>query len=59
MDHTIPVPVKLLREAHAVMRECGWRSAHQLAGADGSDGVLAIAASQIEAAFAALLEGKA
>lgn len=52
---TIPVPVKLLLEAHAVMRQCGW----QLAPAtdDGSDSVLAQAAAEIEGAFGDLLKG--
>lgn len=47
------VPVKLLTEAHACMRETGW----QLAPAcdDGSDGVLNAAVAEIEGRFAALL----
>ena len=53
-DETIPVPVKLLREAHAVMRQCGWQLAP--AADDGSDGVLALAAAEIEEAFGDLLK---
>lgn len=50
----IPVPLKLLREAHAVMRACGWQLAP--ASDDGSDGVLALAAAEIEEAFRDLLK---
>lgn len=49
----VQVPLKLLQEAHAVMRACGWQLAP--ASDDGSDGVLALAAAEIEAAFGELL----
>ena len=47
------VPLKLLREAHAVMRQCGW----QLAPASDAseDPTLALAAAEIEEAFGDLL----
>jgi hypothetical protein len=50
---TVPVPLKLLREAHAVMRACGW----QLAPASDAseDPTLALAAAEIEGAFRDLL----
>lgn len=51
----MPVPVKLLREAHAVMRQCGWQLAPAVD--DDSDGVLALAAAEIEKAFGDLLKG--
>ena len=50
---TIPAPVKLLREAHACMRACGWHLAP--ASDDGSDGVLAAAVADIEERMARLL----
>lgn len=54
---TIAVPVKLLREAHACMRECGWQLAP--AADDGSDGVLQAAVADVEDRFRSLLEGVA
>jgi ribosomal protein S27AE len=51
---TMAVPVKLLREAHAVMRQCGWQLAPAVE--DGGDGVLALAAAQVEEAFGDLLK---
>lgn len=54
-EMTISVPVKLLREAHAVMRQCGWQLAPAVD--DDSDGVLALAAAEIEEAFGDLLKG--
>lgn len=54
---TIPVPVKLLREAHACMRECGWQLAPAVD--DGSDGVLQAAVADVEDRFRILLEGVA
>ncbi len=54
-DGTISVPAKLLREAHAVMRQCGWQLAP--GSDDGSDGVLALAAAEVEEAFGDLLKG--
>ncbi len=54
---TISVPVKLLREAHACMRECGWQLAP--AADDGSDGVLQAAVADVEDRFRTLLEGVA
>lgn len=49
----VVLPVKMLRKAHAVMRECGWQLAP--ASDDGSDGVLALAAADIEERFGAAL----
>ena len=50
----ICIPIKLLGEAHAVMRACGWQlaPASEMEG----DGVLQLAAAEVEAAFAALVE---
>lgn len=45
----------LMRQAHAVMRQCGWQLA-PAAETDG-DGVLELAAAEIEAAFGAFLDG--
>ena len=51
-DGYIGTPHKLLAEAHAVMRACGW----QLAPASGGgDGVLNLAAAEIEEKIGALL----
>lgn len=47
------VPVKLLREAHAVMRACGWQLAP--ASDTSEDPTLAAAAAEIEQAFRDLL----
>lgn len=47
------VPLKLLGEAHAVMRACGWQLA-PAAPAVG-DGVLALAAAEIEEKIGAML----
>lgn len=55
LGRMIPVPKKLLREAHAVMRQCGWQWAPAVD--DGSDGVLALAAAEVEEAFGNLLNG--
>lgn len=48
---------KLMQQAHAVMRQCGWQLA-PAAETDG-DGVLELAAAEIEAAFGAFLDGEA
>jgi hypothetical protein len=45
--------LKLLHEAHAAMRACGWHQAME--GDPISDGVLEAACTEIEAAFAAML----
>jgi hypothetical protein len=52
---TIPVSLKLLREAHAVMRACGWQLAP--ASDESDDPTLALAAAEIEGAFQDLLAG--
>ncbi len=50
------VPRKLLTEAHAVMRECGW---HLAAAAEPqSDGILEAARAEVEAAFAELIAAR-
>lgn len=49
----VAVPRKLLTEAHACMRACGWQLAP--AAEDGTDGVLALAVADIEGAVADLL----
>jgi hypothetical protein len=54
-DRTIPVSLKLLREAHAVMRACGWQLAP--ASDESDDPTLALAAAEIEEAFRDLLKG--
>jgi hypothetical protein len=52
---TIPVSLKLLKEAHAVMRACGW---HLAPASDQSDDpTLALAAAEIEDAFRTLTKG--
>jgi hypothetical protein len=48
--------LKLLREAHAAMRACGWHQAME--GDPISDGVLEAACTEIEIAFAAMLGEK-
>jgi hypothetical protein len=48
--------LKLLPEAHAAMRACGWHQA--MAGEPISDGVLEAACTEIEIAFAAMLGEK-
>jgi hypothetical protein len=50
----VAVPRKLLHEAHAVMRECGWQLA--VGNATSGDGIIEAAAAEIEARFGALLE---
>lgn len=50
---TVAVPLKLLREAHAVMRACGWQLAP--ASDQSDDPTLALAAAEIEEAFGKLL----
>jgi hypothetical protein len=50
----VAAPRKLLQEAHAVMRECGWHLA--VGNATSGDGVIEAAAAEIEARFGALLE---
>ena len=50
---TIEVPLKLLREAHAVMRACGWQDAPALDTSE--DPTLALAAAEIQEAFLKLL----
>lgn len=49
----VVVPRKLLAEAHACMRECGWHLAP--ASAPEGDGVLNLAVAEIEAQVGALL----
>lgn len=49
----VAVPRKLLTEAHACMRTCGWQLAP--ASDDGSDGVLALAVAEVEEAVGELL----
>lgn len=52
-DGHVVVPLKLLSEAHAVMRACGW---HLAPASDGiGDGVLNLAAAEIEEKVGALL----
>lgn len=46
------VPVKTIREAHAVMRECGWQLAP--ASVTSGDGVLEAACAEIEDKFRAM-----
>jgi hypothetical protein len=47
-DSVIAVSSKLLREAHACMRACGWHlSVENIA--DGEDAVLALAVADVEA----------
>lgn len=50
----LAIPLKLLREAHAVMRACGWHNAP--GSATQSDGVLEAAAAEIEGKFHDLLK---
>ncbi len=52
---TILVPLKLLREAHAVMRACCWNPA--TASPQSDDGATEAAASEIEEKFRALIDG--
>lgn len=54
-DETVTVPLKFLREAHAVMRECGWQLAPASEGAS-RDGVLELAAAQIVGELGDILE---
>lgn len=54
-NKTLTVPFKLIKEAHAVMRACGWKLAPAAATSD--DGVLEAAAAEIEEAFAELIGG--
>lgn len=54
-EPTMAVPVKLMREAHACMRACGWQLAP---GNDESeDPTLALAVADIEDRFRKLLGG--
>lgn len=55
LDDTISVPTKLLREAHACMRACGWHQAAAAGEAPESDGVLEAAVVDVEARFAVVL----
>lgn len=52
---TLLVPRKLLTEAHACMRACGWQLAP--ASEDGTDGVLALAVAEVEQAVGAMVAG--
>lgn len=54
-EPTIPVSIKLLREAHACMRACGWHLAP--AGEMEGDGVLQLAVAEVEDAFRDLTKG--
>lgn len=47
------VPIKTLREAHAVMRECGWQLAP--ASVSSGDGTLETACAEIEENFSDML----
>lgn len=51
----ITVPTKLMQEALAVMRECGWQNATKYK--PQSDGILEAACTEIEGKFSELLEG--
>lgn len=53
MTNSILVPTKLLREARACMRATGWHLAPAAQTSD--DGVIEAAVSEIERAFASLL----
>ena len=55
-SEAIEVSRKLLEEVHACMRACGWQDAQAVD--DGSDGVLAGAATLLEASVGALLAVK-
>ena len=54
---TLAVPRKLMTEAHAVMRACGWHLAPASATSD--DGVIEAAAAEIEGQFAELIDREA
>ena len=49
----VQMPLKLLQEAHAVMRACGWQLAP--AADNSEDPTLALAAAEIEEAFGEML----
>jgi hypothetical protein len=49
----VMVPVKLMREAHACMRECGWQLAP--AAEQQGDGILQAAVAEVEAQFGEVL----
>lgn len=49
----VQAPLKLLQEAHAVMRACGWQLAP--AADNSEDPTLALAAAEIEEAFGEML----
>jgi len=51
----VAVPRKLLTEAHACMRTCGWQLAPAAEQGTDDDGVLALAVADIEAQFGELL----
>ncbi len=53
----VPIPLKLIIEAHACMRACGWHVAP--ASPVSTDGVLEAAVVEIEAQFAVLVAAHA
>lgn len=49
-EEMVSVPMKLMKEAHAVMWETGWHNAYLYQKSD--DGIIEAAASEIERKFA-------